>query len=134
MLLPPASPRSLAPSSPAHSTLLLSTYVGHTIFIFAAALASGGHLNPTITIGTFFAGLATLARAVLCVVALCTGALVGAYWLRLDLGNDVFLALVSALLHIGYALPLLICVRALYRDLRSTSPRYLAASSSFRSS
>ena len=64
--------------------------VGLTIFIYTAAPASGGHLNPTITISTFFAGLCTLPRAVLYVSAQCTGAIIGSYWLKLGLGSAYF--------------------------------------------
>ena len=41
---------------------------GLALFIFAAAPASGGHLNPSITMATFFAGLSTLPRSVLYIV------------------------------------------------------------------
>ena len=46
--------------------------------------------SPTITIATFFAGLATLPRAILYVVAQSIGAIVGGYWLRLGLGDAYF--------------------------------------------
>jgi hypothetical protein len=72
-------------------------------FIFAASPASGGHLNPTITLATFFAGLCTLPRAVLYIVAQCAGAIVGCYWLRLGLGDEYYFPSVrmssSLLLH-----------------------------------
>ncbi|KAK5116691.1 hypothetical protein LTR62_007365 [Meristemomyces frigidus] len=68
---------------------LLNT-VALTLFIFTAAPASGGHLNPTITISTFFAGLCTLPRMVLYVTAQGIGAIVGSYWLRLGLGDAYF--------------------------------------------
>ncbi|KAK1808885.1 hypothetical protein LTR12_016750 [Friedmanniomyces endolithicus] len=64
--------------------------IGLTLFIFSAAPASGGHLNPTITIATFFAGLCTLPRAILYVVAQCVGAIIGCYWLKLGLGDAFF--------------------------------------------
>ncbi|KAK0937567.1 hypothetical protein LTR29_010900 [Friedmanniomyces endolithicus] len=64
--------------------------IGLTLFIFSAAPASGGHLNPTITIATFFAGLCTLPRAILYVVAQCVGAIIGGYWLKLGLGDAFF--------------------------------------------
>ena len=60
------------------------------LFIFAAGPASGGHLNPTITLATFFAGLSTFPRTVLYVTAQCTGAIVGAYWLRLGSGDAYY--------------------------------------------
>ncbi|TKA42076.1 hypothetical protein B0A55_13121, partial [Friedmanniomyces simplex] len=54
----------------------LLNVIGLTLFIFSAAPASGGHLNPTITIAAFFAGLCTLPRAVLYVVAQCLGSII----------------------------------------------------------
>nr|OQO20219.1 hypothetical protein B0A51_11626 [Rachicladosporium sp. CCFEE 5018] len=68
---------------------LLNT-VGLSLFVFAAGPASGGHLNPSITLATFFAGLSTLPRSVLYIVAQAIGAIVGAYWLRLGLGDAYF--------------------------------------------
>ncbi|KAK3100870.1 hypothetical protein LTR53_018875, partial [Teratosphaeriaceae sp. CCFEE 6253] len=64
--------------------------VGLTIFIFTAGPASGGHLNPTITLATFFTGLCTLPRAVLYIAAQCTGAIIACYWLKLGLGDAYF--------------------------------------------
>jgi hypothetical protein len=46
--------------------------------------------SPSITMATFFAGLATLPRAVIYITAQITGAIVGAYWLRLGLGDAYF--------------------------------------------
>ncbi|EMC97689.1 hypothetical protein BAUCODRAFT_147735 [Baudoinia panamericana UAMH 10762] len=79
-------------ASPLASTLYaaLLNFVGLTLFVFAAAPASGGHLNPSITLATFFAGLCTLPRAVLYVIAQCVGAIVGSYWLKLGLGDAYF--------------------------------------------
>lgn len=74
----------------------LLNFVGLTLFIFTAAPASGGHLNPTITIATFFAGLCTLPRAVLYVVAQCLGSVIGCYWLKLGLGDAYFPTVGSA--------------------------------------
>lgn len=61
-----------------------------SLFIFAAGPASGGHLNPSITMATFFAGLSTLPRSVIYIVAQTVGAIVGGYWLRLGLGEQYF--------------------------------------------
>ncbi|KAK3673850.1 hypothetical protein LTR78_006405 [Recurvomyces mirabilis] len=74
------------------STLYAALFnvVGLTLFIYSAGPASGGHLNPTITMSTFFAGLCTFPRMVLYVSAQCTGAVIGSYWLRLGLGDDYF--------------------------------------------
>lgn len=68
----------------------LLNIIGLSIFIFTAAPASGGHLNPSITMATFFAGLCTLPRAVLYIAAQCIGAIVGGYWLKLGLGDAFF--------------------------------------------
>ena len=65
---------------------------GLSLFIFAAAPASGGHLNPSITMATFFAGLSTLPRSVLYIVAQTLGAIVAGYWLKLGLGEGFFRA------------------------------------------
>ncbi|KAF2720797.1 MIP transporter [Polychaeton citri CBS 116435] len=68
----------------------LASWIGLSLFLYAAGPASGGHLNPAITMATFFAGLCTLPRAVLYIIAQAVGAIVGAYWLRLGLGEDNF--------------------------------------------
>ena len=68
----------------------LLNVIGLTLFIFSAAPASGGHLNPSITMATFFAGLSTLPRTVLYIVAQSLGAIIGCYWLRLGLGDAYF--------------------------------------------
>jgi uncharacterized membrane protein len=66
-----------------------------SLFIYAAAPASGAHLNPLITLATFFTGLATLPRTLVYIAAQCVGAIVGAYWLRLGLGEGAYFAGVS---------------------------------------
>lgn len=68
----------------------LGNWVGLSLFILSAAPVSGGHLNPTITMATFFAGLSTFPRSVLYIAGQCIGAIVGAYWLRLGLGDSYF--------------------------------------------
>jgi glycerol uptake facilitator-like aquaporin len=68
----------------------LLNFVGLSLFIMAAAPASGGHLNPSITMATFFAGLSTLPRSVLYIVAQTLGAIVAGYWLKLGLGEQYF--------------------------------------------
>ena len=74
-----------------HHTLRRATkHIGLMLFIFSAGPASGGHLNPTITIATFFAGLCSLPRAVLYIVAQCSGAIIAGYWLKLGLGDDAY--------------------------------------------
>lgn len=78
----------------------LLNFVGLSLFIMAAAPASGGHLNPSITMATFFAGLSTLPRSVLYIVAQTLGAIVAGYWLKLGLGEQYFPA-VSRLQHLN---------------------------------
>lgn len=68
----------------------LMNFVGLSLFIMAAAPASGGHLNPGITMATFFAGLSTLPRSILYIVAQTLGAIVAGYWLKLGLGEQYF--------------------------------------------
>lgn len=63
-----------------------------SLFVYAAGPVSGGHLNPCITMATFVAGLSTLARSVIYIIAQCVGAIIGSYWLKLGLGDDFFRA------------------------------------------
>lgn len=79
-------------ASPMATTLYaaLLNFVSLSLFVFAAAPASGGHLNPSVTMATFFAGLSTLPRSVVYVVAQTVGAIVGGWWLRLGLGEEGF--------------------------------------------
>ncbi|KAH0445708.1 hypothetical protein KCU90_g18, partial [Aureobasidium melanogenum] len=87
-----ASALSTIPDRPMATTLFgaLLNLITLTLFVFTAAPGSGGHLNPTITMATFFAGLCTLPRALLYIVAQSVGGIVGAYFLRLGLGNAYF--------------------------------------------
>lgn len=82
---------TVSPMASALYASLLNT-VGLSLFIYSAGPSSGGHLNPSITMSTFFAGLATLPRAVLYIVAQALGAIVGGFWLRLGLGDEFFKA------------------------------------------
>jgi len=109
----------------------LLNFVGLSLFIITAAPASGGHLNPSITMATFFAGLSTLPRSVLYIVAQTLGAIVAGYWLKLGLGEQYFpvvsLAVSSA--------PQSKCAehllsRAPSQAVQSTQPKYLPANSS----
>ncbi|OJD28907.1 mip transporter [Diplodia corticola] len=69
----------------------LGNWFAITLFIFAAAPASGGHLNPFITMATLTTGLSTLSRSVLYMVGQCIGALIGAFLLKLGIsGADYF--------------------------------------------
>lgn len=65
-------------------------WTGLSLFIFSAAPASGGHLNPSITIATFFAGLSSFPRSLIYVIGQCIGSIVGSYWLRLGVGEDAY--------------------------------------------
>lgn len=87
-------------ASPIALTLYASlmNFVGLSLFIYAAGPVSGGHLNPSITMATFFAGLSTLPRSVLYIIAQTTGGIVGGFWLRLGLG-DAFFSTVSTFLY-----------------------------------
>ncbi|KAF7187118.1 Aquaporin PIP 1-3 [Pseudocercospora fuligena] len=66
----------------------LFNWISLTLFVYTTAPASGGHLNPSITMGTFFAGLSSLPRSLIYVVSQSVGAIVGGYWLRLGLGKN----------------------------------------------
>lgn len=57
------------------------------LFIFAAGPISGGHMNPLITIATFFGRLATLPRTILYIIFQTIGSTVGAFFVRAALGN-----------------------------------------------
>ena len=57
------------------------------LLIYAAAPLSGAHLNPLITLGTFFTRLATLPRTVLYISAQSLGGVIGGYLVRASLGS-----------------------------------------------
>ncbi|CAI6328087.1 unnamed protein product [Periconia digitata] len=57
-----------------------------SLFIFAGGPVSGGHFNPTVTLSTFAARLASFPRTVLYVIFQCVGAVVAAWILRASLG------------------------------------------------
>lgn len=65
----------------------LANWIAITLFVYAAAPASGGHLNPLVTLSTFTAGLSTFPRSVLYILGQCIGALCGAFILKLGLGG-----------------------------------------------
>lgn len=70
----------------------LSNFLILTLFTFAFGVASGAHLNPTITLGTFAARLCTLPRAVLYVSFQVIGASLGGLLVRAGYGNRDFKA------------------------------------------
>jgi len=53
-----------------------------SLLIFATAPITGGHINPLITIGTFFSQLTTFPRAVLYVVCQTIGATIAGFLIR----------------------------------------------------
>jgi glycerol uptake facilitator-like aquaporin len=69
----------------AHQVL---TWLLISLFLYAAGPASGGHLNPFITMLTFTAGLCTLPRMVYYIIGQMVGALGGAFFLKLGLGGS----------------------------------------------
>ncbi|KAJ5496976.1 hypothetical protein N7463_008963 [Penicillium fimorum] len=77
------------------------------LFIFAAGPVSGGHVNPTITIATFFARLSTFPRSILYVSFQLLGATVAGYLLRSSLDTRSFIipgcAIDTSLVSIGSA-------------------------------
>jgi len=68
----------------------LVNWIALSLFIFTTAPASGGHINPFITLSTFTAGLSTFPRSLLYILGQCIGALCGAFILKLGLGGDVY--------------------------------------------
>ncbi|KAL4924207.1 aquaporin-like protein [Aspergillus undulatus] len=80
------------PSGPLIPALIgsLTTLISLPLFIFATGPVSGAHLNPTITIATFFARLATLPRAILYIAFQCFGAAMGGFLLRASFDSRSF--------------------------------------------
>lgn len=68
-----------------HAALL---WVMISVLIFSFGPASGGHLNPFITILTFFAGLCTLPRMVYYIIGQLVGALAGSWFVKLGMGGS----------------------------------------------
>lgn len=66
----------------------LASGISLTLFIYAAAPASGGHLNPAITMAVLCLGLMTVSRAVLYIVFQSIGGIIGGFLLRLSLGSS----------------------------------------------
>lgn len=85
--LSPTSPTnkySTFASGPLVPSLLgaLTTLISLPLFIFATGPVSGAHLNPTITIATFFGRLATLPRSILYVTFQIFGGAIAGWLLR----------------------------------------------------
>ncbi|KKK12843.1 hypothetical protein ARAM_001188 [Aspergillus rambellii] len=68
----------------------LSNWLFLTVFIFAFANASGSHLNPTITVATFFGGLITFPRMVIYLLGQTLGGAVAGFMLRTGYGSRDF--------------------------------------------
>jgi glycerol uptake facilitator-like aquaporin len=60
------------------------------LFIWAAAPDSGGHINPFITMSTFFARLTTFPQTVLYILGQSLGSVIGGYLLKVSLRDDYF--------------------------------------------
>jgi glycerol uptake facilitator-like aquaporin len=84
-VIPIASSSSLGPIIPV-SLAAVFQFIVLTLFIFTLGPVSGAHLNPLITMSTFFTKLTSLPRAVLYIVFQCIGAIIGAFVLRSALG------------------------------------------------
>ena len=68
-----------------------------SLFIYALAPASGGHINPIITFATMATGLTGFSRGILYVIAQVTGAAVAGGLIQGSFGRD--LALLYIILH-----------------------------------
>lgn len=68
----------------------LSNFILLTLFIFSFGAVTGGHLNPTITIATFFARLCSLPRMVLYVSFQVSGGAIAGLLVRASLGTSDF--------------------------------------------
>lgn len=84
-LLPTADATSLGPVTPVAFAGVIQIFL-IALFVYAAGPVTGGHLNPLITLGTFFAGLSSLPRTVLYVSFQCVGAIIGALIFRESIG------------------------------------------------
>lgn len=84
-LLPTGATTSLGPVTPVAFASVLQVFV-IALFVYSTGPLTGGHLNPLITMGTFFAGLSSLPRTVLYIVFQCAGAIIGALIFRESIG------------------------------------------------
>jgi glycerol uptake facilitator-like aquaporin len=84
-VIPVASTNSLGPIIPV-SLAALFQFIVLTLFIFTLGPVSGAHLNPLITMSTFFTKLTSLPRAILYISFQCIGAVIGSFILRSALG------------------------------------------------
>lgn len=70
----------------------ISNFILLSLFIFAFSPVSGGHLNPNITIATFFARLTSFPRMVLYVTFQIIGAVLAGLLIRATYGTRNFVA------------------------------------------
>lgn len=68
----------------------LGSFLALSLFTYAMGPVSGGHINPTITMSTFFAGLSTFPRTVLYIAAQSIGGIIAGYWVKLCLGDQYY--------------------------------------------
>ncbi|KAI9373034.1 aquaporin-like protein [Aspergillus egyptiacus] len=69
----------------------LSALLALPLFIFATGPVSGAHLNPTITIATFFGRLSTLPRCILYVIFQTFGGAIAGWLLRASFDSREFI-------------------------------------------
>ncbi|KIV90894.1 hypothetical protein PV10_05498 [Exophiala mesophila] len=84
-LLPTGDATSLGPVTPVAFASVIQVFV-IALFVYSTGPLTGGHLNPLITMGTFFAGLSSLPRTVLYIVFQCAGAIIGSLIFRESIG------------------------------------------------
>ncbi|KNG84714.1 MIP transporter [Aspergillus nomiae NRRL 13137] len=97
---PPSASANVTPTSPAgvYSTAAflgpifggLSNWMFLTLFIFSFSNVSGSHLNPTITLATFFARLISLPRMVIYLLGQTLGGALAGFMLRSAYGSRDF--------------------------------------------
>ena len=84
-LLPTARATSLGAVTPVAFAAVIQIFL-IALFVYATGPTTGGHLNPLITMATFFTGLSSLPRTVLYILFQCVGAVIGAIVLRQSIG------------------------------------------------
>lgn len=100
-ILPTSSPSSSAPADTAAGVFGTAAFLGPlvggitgwlflTLFIYCFAPISGGHINPTITLATFFARLISFPRMVLYLIGQMAGAALAGLALKDAYGSSDF--------------------------------------------
>ncbi|KAI4376093.1 hypothetical protein MLD38_013887 [Melastoma candidum] len=71
--------------------LIMSFLIALTVAILLLATSpiSGGHINPVITFAAFLAGLVSISRAAIYILAQCAGAVLGALALKAVVGDKI---------------------------------------------